>query len=94
MGVGQIGHMDIIADAGAVGRRIVGAEDGNVVTKAKGGLDRDLDQVGGGGGVLPGAARRIGAGHVEIAQNADMQAMSGRASRSIRSVISLESRRD
>ena len=34
MTIGQVHHMDIIAEAGAVGRRVISAEDGQMVSSA------------------------------------------------------------
>jgi hypothetical protein len=52
MGVGQIGNVDIVADAGTVRGRIIGAVDGNPIPQAESRLNRDLDQVGRRRGVL------------------------------------------
>jgi hypothetical protein len=43
---GQVVHVDVVADAGAVGRRVVGPEDGQLRVFALGGLERPRDQVG------------------------------------------------
>ena len=67
MGGGEVADMDIVANAGTVGRVIVGAVDGDMVALADRGLDRDLDEVRGAGGRLTRPAFRIGAGDVEIA---------------------------
>ncbi len=66
---GQIGDMNIIADAGSVRRRIVGAEHVELRPQAQRRLGRHFDQMRGVGGRLAGAAARIGAGDVEIAQD-------------------------
>ena len=65
----QIADVDVIADAGAVRRRIVGAEHVDLGAPAERGLDRDLDEMRRARGRLPGAQLRIGAGDVEIAQD-------------------------
>ena len=69
--------MDIVTHAGAVGRGIIGAEHGHAVPLAKGRFHRHLDEVCGAGGALSGAGLRIGAGHVEIAQRAEVQRVRG-----------------
>ena len=61
--------MNIVADAGAVRCRIVGAEHVHLRPQSERGLDRDLDEVGGAFGRLAGAAERVGAGDVEVAQD-------------------------
>ncbi len=71
----QIRHVDVIANAGAVGRRIVRAEHLDFVAQAKRGLGRDLDEVGGGSRRLAGAQLRVGARHVEIAQDHVIEAV-------------------
>ena len=71
MGGGEVADMDIVAHAGAVGRVVIGAVDGDMAALADRRLDRDLDQMGGAGGRLARAALRIGAGDVEIAKGAD-----------------------
>ena len=58
---GEIADVDIVAHAGAVGRRIVGAEHVDMVALADRRLDRDLDQVGRALGRLARAALRVGA---------------------------------
>ena len=60
--------MDVVAHAGAVRRRIVGAENMHEGALAERGLAGDLDQMGGAGRRLAGAALRIGAGDIKIAQ--------------------------
>ena len=47
MGAGEVGDVDIVADAGAVGRRIIGAEHVEFGPQAERRFDRDLDQMGG-----------------------------------------------
>ena len=64
---GEIGDMDIVAHAGAVGRVEIVAEDADALPLAQRRFDRDLDEVGGAGGGLAGAPLRIGACDVEIA---------------------------
>ena len=46
MGGGEIADMDIVANAGAVGRVEIGAEDVDAGPLADRRLDRDLDQMG------------------------------------------------
>jgi hypothetical protein len=77
MGGGKVGDVDIVANAGAVGRVIVGAVDFDMAALAGRRLDRDLDQMGGAGGRLAGPPVRIGAGDVEVAQRAEIDRMGG-----------------
>src|SRR5262245_57137462 len=65
----EIADVDVVADAGSVGGRIVGAEDIEAWPHPERCLDRDLDKVRGAEGRLPGAQLWIGAGDVEIAQD-------------------------
>ena len=78
---GQVADVDIIADAGPVGGRIIGAVDRDMVALADRRLDRDLDQVRRALADLPRAALRIGAGDVEIAQRAIVESVRGRCIR-------------
>jgi len=75
MRLGEIGDMDIVADAGAVRRRVVRAEDGERRAAAEGGADRQRHQVGFGVVILADPAARISAGGVEVAQAGRAQAM-------------------
>ena len=86
----QIADMDVVADAGAVRRRIVGAEHVHLVAPAECGLDRDLDQMRRALRRLAGAHFRVGARHVEVAQDDEAQSMRRAASRSMISVISFD----
>ena len=70
--------MDVVAHAGAVGRRVVGAEDLHLGPLAERGLAGDLDQMGRARRRLAGAALRIGAGDIEIAQRGVAESMRGR----------------
>ena len=68
MGIGQIHHVDVVADAGAVGGGVVGAVNGDVVADALGRFQDDGDQVrlrvvGFADGAIEGSA-----GGIEIAQ--------------------------
>jgi hypothetical protein len=65
----EIGHVNIVSDAGAVRCRIVGAEDIHFWPQAERGFDRDLDEVSGSFGRLAGATERVGAGDVEVTQD-------------------------
>ncbi len=69
MGAHQIGDVDVVADAGAVGRRVVGAEHIHLGAFAESCLDRHLDEMGCALGGLPGAQLGVGAGDVEITQD-------------------------
>jgi hypothetical protein len=86
----QIADVDVVADAGAVRRRIVGAEHVDAFAPAERGLDRDLDQMRRARRRLAGAQLRIGAGDVEVAQDDMAEPMRGAASRSMTSVISFD----
>ena len=77
----EIADVNVVADAGAVRRRIVGAEDVDLGALAEHRFARDLDQMGRGGRRLPGAQFRIGAGDVEITQNDDSAARARRRRR-------------
>ena len=46
MRVGQIGHMDVVADRRAVPRRIIGAENLQRIAAAERGAHNERDQVG------------------------------------------------
>jgi hypothetical protein len=74
----QIADMDVVADAGAVRRRIIGAEHVELAAQAERRFGRNLDQMRGLRRRLAGAAARIGAGDVEIAQD-DMGEIVGAA---------------
>jgi len=65
----EIGDVNVIPDAGAVRRRIIGAEDIELRSQPERGFDRDLDEVGGPFGRLAGAAKRVGARDVEVTQD-------------------------
>src|SRR4029077_6719210 len=63
----QIAHLDIVANTGAVGRRVVGAKDVEVAALAERGLAGDLDEVRCARRRLSRAPQRVGAGHIEVA---------------------------
>jgi len=65
----EIADVNIVANAGTVGRRIIVAEHIELGAQAEGCFDRDLDQMRRRFARLTGAAERIGAGHIEVAQN-------------------------
>ena len=67
--------MDVVPDAGAVGRRIVGAEDFDVLAFALGDLQNQGDEVRLGVMAFPQLAFRIGAGGVEVAEDAVVHAV-------------------
>ena len=69
MCAGKIADVNIVANAGAVRRRIVGAEDVEFGAQAERCFDRDLDQMRRRLGRLTGAAEWIGTGDVEVTQN-------------------------
>lgn len=66
VGTSQIGDVDVVAYAGAVGRGVVSAEDVHGRAYAEGSLGGDFEQVGGLGCGLTGSLLEIGAGDVEI----------------------------
>ena len=63
----QIGDVNVVADAGAVGCVIVGAENGYGFALATGGFAGHLDQVRGLGGRLPQFAIKASSSHIEVA---------------------------
>ena len=63
----RVADMDVITNTGAVGGRIVGAEDFELAPQSQCSLGGDFDQMRGGFARLPGASLRIGAGDIEIA---------------------------
>ena len=77
VGFGQVQHMDVIAQAGAVRRIIVGAIDLETGALAQGGLTGDLDQMRGLGRRLADAALRVSPCHVEIAQRHILEPIGG-----------------
>ena len=88
---GEILDVDVVAHAGAVGRRVVGAEDRQVGALADRGLAGDLDQQRGLARRLADAALRVGAGDVEVAQRPrGASASTAHRSRSIHSDMSFE----
>ena len=87
----QVLDVDVVADAGAVRRRIVGAEDRDVRPLAHRRLAGDLDEQRRIRGGLADAAAGVGPRHVEVAQGHIASAGEARAtSRSIHSDMSLE----
>ena len=68
MGGGQIADVDVVPDGGAVGRRVIRAEDAKPLALPQGRLASYLNQQLASGRGLPGAAVRCGARHIEIAQ--------------------------
>src|SRR4249920_1732517 len=73
MSVGEVSHMNVIAYACAVGRRIIRAEYLQVWPQAERSLRSNLDQMCRAWRRLASSARRIGAGDVEIAQGDEAQ---------------------
>ena len=69
----EIADVDVVADAGAVRRRIVGAVDVDLGPLAERRFAGDLDQMRRRRRRLAGAQLRIGAGDVEIAQHHEAQ---------------------
>ena len=68
MRVGQVGHVDVVADRRAVPRRIIGAEHSQRIAAAERGPQNERDQVGLGIVIFADLAGRIGAGCIEITQ--------------------------
>src|SRR5262249_15155340 len=66
---GEILDVNVIADAGAICRRIVGAEDLDRVAFPCGRFAGHLDEECRIWGCLSNAAARVGAGHIEVAQH-------------------------
>ena len=73
----KIGHVNVIADAGAIRCRVVGTEDIHFWPQAESGFDRDLDEVGSLLGRLAGATERVGTCNVEITQDHVAQTVGG-----------------
>ena len=69
MRLGQILDMDVVALAGAIGRRIVAAEDAERPALVERRLDGERDQVGFGRVRFADVAVAVGAGRVEVAQH-------------------------
>ncbi len=65
----EVGHVDVVAQARAVRRRIIRAEHFHARPHAERGLDRDLDQVGSIRRRLAGATLRVRTADVEIAEH-------------------------
>ena len=74
----EVADVDVVADAGAVGRRVIGAVDVDLRPQPERGLDRDLDQVRRVARRLAGAQVRVGARDVEVAQDHVVETMGGR----------------
>ena len=91
MRLGQIGDVDVVAHRGAVGRRVVGAEDRERSPAAVRRLDRQRDEVRLRGVVLADFAVGIGAGGVEVAKRRVAQAVAPAVPASARSTASLVS---
>lgn len=77
MRVGEVADMDIVADAGAVGCRIVRVIDVHAVALAKCSGARHFNGVGGACARPAGAATRVGARGVEKAQRRIGEVMYG-----------------
>ena len=65
----EIGDLDIVAEAGSVRRRVIGAEDVEMLTSSEGRLYGDFNEVGSVARRLAGAPLRVGTRYVEIAQH-------------------------
>src|SRR5215471_20005990 len=71
----EVADVNIVADASAVWRRIIGAEDLDDRPQADRGFHCDLDEVSGSFGRLTDTAERVGARDVELTQDYVAQAM-------------------
>ena len=70
MSLGQVHHIDIVADASTVGRRIVVAKDGELFTDSHGGLCHVGNEVGRNAiGQFTDECRRVSTDRIEIAQD-------------------------
>ena len=77
MRLGKVGHVDEIADGGAIGRRIVGAEDLDPGSLAERRRDDQRDQVGFRIVLLAKFPVRISARGIEVAEGDRAQVVSG-----------------
>ena len=68
VGLGQVFNVDIVTDAGAVGRVVIVAENGKGRARSGGGEQRERDQVGFRVMVFTNPAVRGGTGRVEVTQ--------------------------
>jgi len=75
MGVGQVGDMDIVTDAGPVGGRVVGAVNRDQCLGVLRRPQQERDQVGLGGVVFADLPVRVRPGGVEIAQGVTSSVM-------------------
>ena len=75
MGGGQVVDVDVIADAGAVGRGVVGAEDVDRLALAESDLQDQRDEMRFGVVVLADRAVGRGTGGVEVAQRGVAEAV-------------------
>src|SRR6185437_1770204 len=64
----KIADMNVVSDAGSVGRRVVGSEYGHLGTFADCSFARDFYEMGGGRRCLSGAQAWISARNIEVAQ--------------------------
>ena len=79
VGMCEIRDVDIVSQAGSVGRRVIRSEDVEMAALAKSRLRRHLDEMRRPLAGLPAAALRIGACHIEVAEHHIVQRMgSGR----------------
>src|SRR5262249_1133400 len=73
----EIGNVNVIPDTGTVSCWIIGSEDVHLGPQTERSLHRDLDEMRGRFGRLPGAPEGVGARHVEITQDHMAQPMRG-----------------
>ena len=77
VGMREIRDVDIVPQAGSVGRRVIRSEDVEMAAFAESRLRRHLDQVRRPLAGLPAAALRVGACHIEVAQHHIVHRMGG-----------------
>ena len=68
VGTGKVVHVHVVAQAGAIGSRIIGAEDLDVLTTSGGGVDHEGDEMGLGVMVFADRAVLRRSGGIEIAE--------------------------
>src|SRR5438270_13489959 len=78
MGADQVAHVNIVANACAIRRRIISAKDCDIIAFPESRLDGDFDKMRGPLALLTTAAVRVRAGDVEVSKGAVVERMSGR----------------
>ncbi len=77
VGAAEVVDVDVVAEAGAVGGRVIGAEDFDVFAFAEGDVEDEGNEVGFGGMVFADLAVGGGSGGVEIAEGGGAEAVGG-----------------